>query len=63
MVTRRMRRRHRLLDAYVRLELDDRGVLSEEGRDGPEAETTHEVPEVAERSADGVDDGRTDIPA
>ena len=63
MVTGRMRRRQRLLDAYVRIEFEDRGVLPDDGRDRSQPEPFHEVPETAELGADSGEDAREDLPA
>jgi hypothetical protein len=60
-ITRRMRRRHRLLGAYVRVELEERGVPSHEGRDRSQAEPPH-MQAQAERTGDDEVD-REDRPA
>jgi len=41
MITRRMRRRRRLLDTYVRVELEERGALLGERLDGPQEMPLH----------------------
>lgn len=61
MITRRMRRRQRLLGAYVRIELEERGVPSDEGRDRSQAEPPY-MQTQAERTADDEVD-REDRPA
>lgn len=61
-VTRRMRRRRRLLGAYVRVELEERGVLSDEGCDRSQAQPPH-TQARAERTGDGGEVDREDRPA
>jgi hypothetical protein len=62
-VARRIRRRHRLLDAFVRLELEDRAVWSDYQTDGSRREPSLPRLEVARQSADDGEDAREDRPA
>jgi hypothetical protein len=61
-ITRRMRRRHRLLGAYVRVELEERGVPSHEGRNRSQAEPPHTQAQAERTGGDGEVD-REDRPA
>jgi hypothetical protein len=58
-----MRRRHRLLDAYVRVELEERGVLSDDRPDRCHPEPLHPRPEAAEQDPNDGEDAREDRPA
>jgi hypothetical protein len=63
MATRRIRRRHRLLSAYVRVELEDRGVSFDDPPARPDEEPTRLRPEPAEPGAGNRDDAREERPA
>ena len=63
MVTRRMRRRHRLLDAYVRVELEERGLLPGDRPDWSQGEPAHPLLEAAEQDPNDGEDAREDRPA
>lgn len=63
MITRRMRRRHRLLGAYVRVELEERGVLSDDRSVRSQPQPSHPWPEAAEQDADDGEGTREDRPA
>ena len=63
MITRRMRRRHRLLDAYVRVELEERGVLSDDRSDRSRSDPRHPRLEAAEQDPGDGEDAREDRPA
>jgi hypothetical protein len=62
-VARRIRRRHRLLDAFVRLELEDRALWSDDQTDSSRREPSLPRLEVARQSADDGEDAREDRPA
>jgi hypothetical protein len=60
MVSRRIRQRHRLLDAYVRVELEERGVLIDERSERPDLVLLRPLPEVRRPSAGEHTDERED---
>ncbi len=62
MVTRRMRRRHRLLDAYVRVELEERRLLSDDRSGWSQGESARPPLEAAERDLSDGEDARQDRP-
>ncbi len=64
MVTRRIRRRHRLLGAYVRVELEERGVsIGDPSARPEEAPATPLPPGTTERDAGDPEDARKERPA
>jgi hypothetical protein len=63
MVTRRIRRRHRLLGAYVRVELEDRGVSFDDPPARPDEGPTRLRPEPTGPGAGDREDAREERPA
>jgi hypothetical protein len=62
-VTRRMRRRHGLLDAYIRLEFEERRACPDDLLDPLRAEPPHTLSQTPEGRVDDDEAARKERPA